>query len=381
MITRTTTFSGGRIFDGERLLDGFAVVVENGRIVRLVESAGVHPGNTISFAGYLLVPGFVDLQVNGGGGLLFNDCPTVEGLAHIFEAHRKFGTTAMLPTLISDDFLVMQHAAQSIRQALAGGQRGIVGMHFEGPFLNRTRRGVHPALALRAPDLRTLELMTAKGLGRVMVTLAPEIVPPGCVQALAAAGVMVSIGHTASDYTTAKGALADGAKCFTHLFNAMTPLCSREPGVVGAALEHPTSFCGIIVDGHHVHPATLRLALAAKKRGRIFLVTDAMPCVGSSLKSFSLFGEQVSVMSGRCSTAQGTLAGSDLDMAAAVRNSVELLGLSLEESLRMASLYPANLLGDTSRGRIATGYRADFCLLNEELRVGATCVAGQFETS
>jgi N-acetylglucosamine-6-phosphate deacetylase len=370
--------TGGRIFTGDRIVEDRAVLIDEGRIVDVVPEGSVPPGaRRTPLEGGLLAPGFIDVQVNGGGGVLFNDEPTVEAVRRIAAAHRAFGTTGLLPTLITDLPEKMPRAIAAVAEAIRLGVPGILGIHLEGPFLNVARKGVHEADKIRPATEADLPVLTSLGSGRTVVTLAPELAPPGFIRRLAAAGVLVSAGHTAASHDQIVAALAEGVSGFTHLFNAMTPLSSREPGAVGAALADPRSWCGLIVDGHHVHPASAKVAIAAKARGRMMLVTDAMPPVGADDPSYRLRGETITVVGGRCATADGTLAGSALDMASAVRNTVRLVGLDLEEALRMASLYPAGFLGmDGERGRIAPGYRADLVLLDDALDVRATWIDG-----
>lgn len=328
--------------------------------------------------GMYLAPGFVDVQVNGGGDALFNGAPDAGTIARMAQAHRRFGTTGLLPTLISTDAAAMRAAIAAVDQAIAQGMPGVLGIHLEGPFLASARKGVHDARAFRTPDREEIELICSLKRGLTVLTLAPECVSPEIVRELSARDVICCIGHTAADYTQARAALDAGARGFTHLFNAMTPMQSREPGVVGAALEDAESWCGLIVDGFHVHPASLRVALAAKPIGKAVLVTDAMPPVGGESPSFTLGGRRIECRDGRCATPDGTLAGSALDMASAVRNTVGLLGTPLEEAMRMAALYPAAFLGlDHELGRIAPGYRADLAVLDDSLHVRETWIDGE----
>ena len=368
-----------RVFDGEVIREGLAVVLEGAGIAALVsQDEAPDDARHRDLDGGLLAPGFLDVQVNGGGGVLFNQSPSVEGIRAIGEAHRRFGTTGFLATLLSDDWQVMEAAGRAVEAALAEGLPGLRGVHFEGPYLNRERKGIHEETALRAVDAGALQLFTSGRLGRVVVTLAPETVAPDFIRSLADAGVRVCIGHSAADYAQARRGLEAGASGFTHLFNAMTQLNSRAPGVIGAALEDPDSWCGLIVDGHHVHDATLKVAIAAKARGKMMLVTDAMPSVGAADKRFELQGQTIVVEDGRCANAEGRLAGSDLDMAGALRNAVRRLGLPLEEALRRASRYPAAFLGLEDRlGRIAPGFDADLVLLDQDLEVRDTWIGGR----
>ncbi len=377
--------SGARVFTGVTMLDGHAVVIAGRRIAGVVPEAAVPAGaRRHALNGGLLAPGFIDLQVNGGGGVLFNDAPSAESIRAIGTAHRRFGTTGFLPTLISDTRDKMMAAAEAVRQARRDPPPGVpvvLGLHLEGPFLNPERRGVHDPAMIRPAepaDIALLESLAGDpALGRLLVTLAPERAPPGLIARLSAAGAIVAAGHSAATHDQIRAALAKGLAGFTHLFNAMTPLGSREPGVVGAALADPESWCGVIADGHHVHPATLRIAIAAKRRGRMLLVSDAMPPVGAAEPGFRLYGQDIVVAGGRCTTADGTLAGSALDMGAAVRNAVGLAGVDLAEALCMASAVPAAALGlEAELGAIRPGCRADLVLLDRDLRVKTTWVDG-----
>lgn len=371
-------FSNGRIFTGHTILSGMGVEVRDGSVAAVLPEARKPAGAAlVDLGGNLLAPGFLDVQVNGGGGVLFNDAPTVEGIKAIIAAHRRFGTTGLLPTLISDRWEVMEQAAGDVRRGMTEGIPGLRGVHFEGPYLNPEQKGIHQEANLRPVDEGAAELLCRGGMGVVVTTVAPEVAPREYIRTLAHEGVRVCAGHTAATYAEVKAGLEAGIVGFTHLFNAMSPLTSREPGAVGAALEDPESWVGVIADGHHIHFASLRVAVAAKTRGKMMLVTDAMPGVGAEDKNFVLQGLPILAENGRCRSAQGTLAGSDLDMATAVRNTVNHVGLSLEEALRMASLYPAAFLGlDDRLGRIETGFAADFVLLGEALHAVDTWIAG-----
>jgi N-acetylglucosamine-6-phosphate deacetylase len=302
--------------------------------------------------------------------VLFNDDPSVETIRRIGAAHRRFGTTGFLPTLISDDADVMRAAIDAVDAAIEERVPGVLGIHLEGPYLAAARRGVHDATKFRVPDACEIDLVSSLRKGRTVLTLAPECVSTDALRELAARGVLVCAGHTAATFAEMHAALDAGLRGFTHLFNAMSPLTSREPGAVGAALDDAQSWCGIVVDGHHVHPASLRIALAAKPLGKMFLVTDAMPPVGAGSDTFMLGGVTVTCRNGRCETPDGVLAGSMLDMAGAVRNAVASLGVTLDETARMASTYPADFLGlEPTHGRIAPGCRAEFVVMDDALRV------------
>jgi N-acetylglucosamine-6-phosphate deacetylase len=364
--------------------DGFAtdrvVLLEGKRIVAVVAEgdARVATATRRDLGGALLLPGFVDVQVNGGGGVLFNDAPNVETLRTMGRAHRRFGTTSFLPTLISDELSVIARAIEAVGEAMRTDVPGVIGMHIEGPYINEEKRGAHDAARMRDLTAGDVALLASLKEGRTLVTLAPETTTPETIAMLAAAGVVVSAGHTNATYEVIETALRHGVTGFTHLFNAMSPLTSREPGVVGAALDDPESWCGLIVDGHHVSPVVLRIALRAKRHDRFMLVTDAMPSVGTDREHFMLQGRRINVEGGRCVDENGTLSGSALDMASAVRNTVDWLEVDLAEAVRMASTYPAQFLGmGHELGRIAAGYRANLVLADDRLAVLDTWIDGR----
>ena len=373
----TRIFHNGHVLTARGFERDACVVVEDGHVVALLQGEPPARGERINLQGGWLVPGFIDVQVNGGGGFLFNNDPSVEAIAAIGRAHRGFGTTGFLPTLISDDAAVMQRAIDATRSAIAQGVPGVLGIHLEGPYLAPARRGTHDAGKFRVPDAAEIAMATSLDSGITVITLAPECVPAGTIRALVARGAIVCAGHSAASYEEVRGGLAAGITGFTHLYNAMTPLQGREPGVVGAALEDADSWVGVIVDGVHVHPASLKVAIAAKRQGKVLLVTDAMPMVGGATPSFDLYGETITAVDGVVRNAAGALAGSALDMTSAVRNTVRLLGLSLDEACRMASQYPAEFLGlGGERGRIAPGYRADLVLLDAGVNVRRCWIGG-----
>ncbi len=370
--------SADSVFDGASVRQDFAVVIEGERIAAIVPRRELTKDIPVRRLpdGAWLAPGFIDVQVNGGGDVLFNDEPSPEGIAAIVAAHRRFGTTALLPTLISDTAEKMGKALLAV-QTMLGRDPSVLGIHFEGPFLSPEKPGVHDPAMIRRPEPADPALLTSLRGGVTLVTLAPEAVPAGFIGELAAAGVRVSLGHSMATYAQTRAALAEGLTGFTHLFNAMRPLASREGGPIAAALECPAARYGLIVDGVHVAPPMLRLAL--RGAGRPMLVTDAMPPVGGSRSSFLLFGQKIEMREGRCARADGTLAGSALDMATAVRNSVRLMHLPLQDAIRLATEAPARFLGIADRlGRLAPGYRADMVALDlDAIRVLATWVAGK----
>ncbi|HXS20274.1 MAG TPA: N-acetylglucosamine-6-phosphate deacetylase [Steroidobacteraceae bacterium] len=370
----------GRVLRGEALVAGQCVLLEGGRILDIVPEShpSVRGAGRVDLRGNMLLPGFIDIQVNGGGGVLFNDSPSVDAIRQIGRAHRHFGTTGFMPTLISADLDVVARAIAAARGAMEAAVPGVLGIHIEGPFLNVERKGVHDPAKLRELDTSAVGLLTSLGAGRTIVTLAPEMTKPEIIQKLAAAGIIVSAGHTNATYAQVVAALHHGLTGFTHLFNAMSQLTGREPGVVGAALENLDSWCGIIVDGEHTAPVVLRLALRCKPSSRFMLVTDAMPSLGTDARSFKLQGRDITVSGSVCLDEDGRLAGSNIDMASCVRNAVSLLGVSLPEAVRMASLYPAEFLGLSNElGRIAPGYRANLVLADDKLNVLETWIDGK----
>lgn len=372
-----TALVGARILAGETWYDEHALVMSNGRIKRLLLAKALPDNMPVQMLdGGVLLPGFVDTQVNGGGGVLFNDEPSVVGIISIAEAHRKFGTTAMLPTLISDDLDVIAKAIGAVDDAIQAGVPGIVGIHIEGPFLNPGKHGIHDAGKFRSLDADTVALLSSLKHGRTLVTLAPELAPEGAIAALVAGGVVVAAGHTLATYDDMQRAIGEGLSGVTHLFNAMTQMESRAPGVVGASMDGGL-ICGIIADGHHVHPASLRAAYRAKGSKELMLVTDAMPTVGSDITSFTVGGTAVTAREGMLRSDEGTLAGSDLDMTSALKNCVALMQVDLSSASQMASATPAEFIGiGNAYGRISEGYRADLVHLDDTLNIQNVWIAG-----
>jgi N-acetylglucosamine-6-phosphate deacetylase len=373
------TLINGRIVSQGRILTAYAVVIEDGWIADIVsdEDSSLKGLAVHDLKGALLLPGFIDTQVNGGGGVLFNDDPSVETIRRIGAAHRKFGTTGFLPTLISDDLAKVKRAIEAVAAAVKEGVPGVLGIHIEGPFLSPARKGVHDATKFRALDEEAFALLTSLKTAKTLVTLAPEMTTPDMIARLTKTGVIVAAGHTNASYDVMREALARGVTGFTHLFNAMSPLTGREPGVVGAALSDAESYCGIIVDGRHVHPDVLKLALKCTPHDHFMLVTDAWSNVGTGLTTFQLQGATITVKDGVCMDENGTLAGSAMDMSRAVRNAMELLGLDLHGAVTMASRAPASFLGLGDRyGEIAKGLRANLVAADDAVNVQETWIDG-----
>ena len=358
-----TTFIIERLFDGRQWHDNSVVTVANGKIHAFGKAAGTAP---IKLSG-TVVPGFIDVQVNGGGGRLFNHSPSLESLRLMLRAHAKFGVTAMLPTVITSNCSTLSRAADAVAQAIAGGEPGILGIHFEGPHISQAKKGIHNADLIRDISAEEWLVYRRQDLGVKVITVAPETVCNNTITQLIEAGLIVCLGHTNASYQQINEALAAGATGFTHLFNAMSALTSRTPGAVGAALEDADAWCGLILDGLHVHPATARIAQKVKAKGKLFLVTDAMSTIGSEQRSFELDGRAITLRGNQLTDKNGTLAGSALDMITAVNNAVTLLHLDADEAIRMASLYPAQFLGVSQQsGQLMVGSDANFVQLQSE---------------
>lgn len=334
----------------------------------------------VDLGGRSVAPGFIDIQVNGGGDVLFNDEPSPATIARLLESHRRFGTVGLLPTLVTCERSRMLAALDAVDRCIADRVPGVLGIHLEGPFINPARAGAHDKRRIRDLTEDDVRLLKAPRRGATLLTLAPEKVAPEEIATLVRAGVLVSAGHSAATFAEMRRAIGRGLSGATHLFNAMSGLASREPGVVGAALQEDGVWCGVIADGHHVHDAALEVAWRAKKRGRMLLVTDAMPPVGGNRRAFRLGEHEVRVADGRCSLPDGTLAGSTLDAASAVRNCVKRVGIPKDEALRMASTYPATFLGvDDRLGYARPGFEASLAIFDEDVRVSGVVIRGQLE--
>ena len=380
-MTALTALTGARIFDGDLWHEDSALLIADGKVAAIAPLRDVPvDARAVPMDGLSLVPGFIDLQVNGGGGVLLNEQPDLEGIRTICAAHARFGTTGLLPTLITD---TVEVTTRTIAAGLAARQAqvpGFLGLHLEGPHLSVARKGAHDPNLIRPMEdadlARTVE--ARKGLDALLMTLAPENATSDQIAALHAAGVTVSLGHSDCSYRTAAAAVSAGASMMTHLFNAMSPLGHREPGMVGAALDLGHVNAGLIADGFHVDPASIGVALRAKRGpGRIFLVTDAKSTIGTAMTRFFLNGREIFREGGRLALADGTLAGADIDMASCIRFMRDHAGIDLEETLRMASLYPAEAIGMTGRkGRLTHGHDADFAVIDGDVNVVSTWIAG-----
>ncbi|WP_353050187.1 N-acetylglucosamine-6-phosphate deacetylase [Aureimonas altamirensis] len=375
-----TAYRGADIFDGKVRRSGHALLVDGESVRDILPQADV-PGDArlMDLPGGLLAPGFIDVQVNGGGGVLLNEQPTIAGIRAICEAHARFGSTALMPTVITDRPEITYAAIEAVGAAIAEGVSGCIGIHVEGPFLSRARKGAHDPALIRTLSEEDLERILATTVRPMILTVATESVTPRQISILAANGITVSIGHSDATFEDAKRAFAAGARGVTHLYNAMSQLGHRSPGLVGAALDTPDVWCGVIADGHHVHPAAIGIALRAKRgEGKIMAITDAMPTVGVDASVFELNGRTVRRSQGRLTLDDGTLAGSDLTMIGAVQYLAGTVGVPLEEALRMASSYPAAFLGlEGERGALAPGFRADMVWIDDALNLRGVWIGGR----
>ncbi|MGS2719321.1 N-acetylglucosamine-6-phosphate deacetylase [Paraglaciecola aestuariivivens] len=376
--THSTRILATRLFDGVNEQQNVVLCIEQGRIVAIDNNLEQVDQRLDG----LVVPGYVDLQVNGGGGHLFNDQPSLDALQEMMAAHAQFGTTGMMPTVITDNIDTMQQAADVVSQALQAKMPGILGIHFEGPHISSAKKGAHCESFIRPISEAEWQLFARKDLGHIMLTLAPEMVSTTDIKKLVALGVMVCIGHSNADFETSNQAVKAGARGFTHLYNAMSPLTGRAPGVTGSALLNDQTQCGLIVDGYHVSAASCQVALRAKPTGGIFLVTDAMPLVGTQATEFAFFDRKVTNHQGKLTSTTGELAGSNLDMASAVKNTHKWLKVSLPEAIRMASLYPLSFLQNAPlpiapSKLIDVNKAANFVLLDADLQVCSTWIQGQ----
>ncbi|WP_298981960.1 N-acetylglucosamine-6-phosphate deacetylase [uncultured Roseibium sp.] len=378
-MTGLSAYTCSRIFDGDNFHKDAALLVEGGRVKAIVP-LGALPADQVrtDLGNSTLVPGFVDLQVNGGGGLMLGDVDCVEDIARICHAHLQLGTTSLTPTLITDSPEVTRRVLKLGIEAWAEGVRGFHGLHLEGPHLYAGRKGAHDASLIRPIEDEDMDLYlyAASQLPSLMITVAPETVSPEQISRLAGAGIHVSLGHSGASYKECSTAAEAGAACVTHLFNAMSPLQHREPGLVGAALDLGSLSAGLIADGVHVDPAAIRIALEAKSGpGRIFLVTDAMSQTGTDVTSFHLGGREIFRQDGRLTLSDGTLAGADIDLPTSVAYLVESVGVDIETALSMATSFPADIVG-RPLGRLKVGCQADFVCLDDDFKIVGVWLSG-----
>lgn len=357
-----TTLIADTLFDGEQLHIQRPVSFEDGRIIAMDT---VRNAKEYRLDG-LLTAGFIDTQVNGGGGKLFNQTPELNTLITMVNAHAQFGTTSMLPTLITDEISKIEQAADAVSLAIREKTPGIIGIHFEGPHISAAKKGIHHQDKIRPLTSQEMDQYCRDDLGVKLITLAPEAVDNATIKTLVEHQVIVSLGHSNASFDQVNLALKAGASGFTHLFNAMSPIESRAPNMVGAALLDSDSWCGLILDGHHIHPASARLAYQAKTEGKIILVTDAMSTIGSPQTQFHFDGHDIELKHNKLTSKMGSLAGSALTMITAVNNAIAMLHAPASQALNMASAYPAEFLGlNKQKGSIKIGNIADLILLND----------------
>lgn len=372
-----TAFCDATILTGEATVEGHALLVRGVTVVDLVSNSKI-PADAIkvSCPDQIIAPGLVDAQVNGGDNLLLNNAPTADTCLAITKAHRRYGTTALLLTCMSDSPETTRQALAAVREARKD-DRGIVGIHLEGPHLGQDKRGVHDIKTIRPLNDNDISVYKRVGDEVLLVTLAPESATSEQIKKLSQQSV-VSLGHSTAMPEQVRTALQAGATGFTHLYNAMSGMSARAPGVIGAALDDPNSWCSVIADDHHVMPEMIRLALRSKPLGKVFLVSDAMaPAATETPQAFSLYGQQIQYANGRCMTSEGRLAGSAITLLDAVRYCVKKVGVELDEALRMASTYPASFLGlEHKLGRLLPNHCADLIVLDQNLELQDVWPAG-----
>lgn len=374
-----TSFFNATVMAEGHLIEHAELVIDADRIVFVGQAQTKAASQRIDLEGRYILPGLIDVQVNGGGGVLFNMDPTPEGIATIAEAHARHGTTALLPTFVTDHLEKLDVAIAAVEKAIAAGAPGIIGIHIEGPFLAAEKKGAHDASKFLPLSAEHLDRITALKGGTTLITIAPEAASNALVTELCKRGARIAIGHSNATMAQAQAALDAGVTGFTHLYNSMSPLLEGEPGCVGAALSDARAFCGIIADGRHVEPELLRIAYSCKGPARLMLVTDAMPCVGmrGEHRAFEWEGKTYTARDGACFNDSGILSGSDLNMMQAVRNAVRFLDTPLTTAVSMASRTPADFLGLAGFGALAPGARADFIIVDANLNVVETWIAGR----
>ncbi|MBO6919228.1 MAG: N-acetylglucosamine-6-phosphate deacetylase [Rhizobiaceae bacterium] len=371
-----TAYIGADIFDGQQMRTNCALLINGDRIDGIVSVDALSDDYTrVKLSGGLLTSGFIDLQVNGGGGVLLNQDTSIQGIQTICEAHLQFGTTSLLPTLITDAPDITKRAIDAAIEAESANLPGFLGLHLEGPHLSMQKKGAHSPDLIRHVTDQDIEILceAKQSLSKLLITIAPESVNCDQISQLASCGIHLSLGHSAATSQQAKEAFTAGISSVTHLYNAMSPLTHREPGIVGAALNTDDIYCGLIADGFHVNADAINIALKMKTgRGKLMLVTDAMSTIGRNQDEFELNGRMVKREGGRLTLSDGTLAGADLDMISAVRFMIEHTCCDRFEALRMASSYPAQYLNlGENYGHLKKGAYANFLHLTDEMDISS----------
>ena len=369
---------GSQIFCGERFYDDHALLVEGKSIVDIVDKNNTPDNfNKIELDQGILAPGFIDLQVNGGGGVLFNNSPNKESLNTIIKAHQFFGTTSVMPTVISDSLEVLEQCIKTVTEEIKNNS-SLLGIHIEGPFFNTKYRGVHQKQYISAINSDYLNLFESLKGFPVMLTLAPECISSQQLKHLTSLGIKTLAGHSDATYDELDDAIKNGLDGFTHLFNAMGQISAREPGVVGSALHFENTFASIIVDLHHVHPSLIQLAYQLKPKGKLFFISDSMATINHGKPSFELYDEVVNESDGRLVNSEGKLAGSSITQIDAVKNAYQKCNIPLNQALAMASRYPAEYLGiENHLGSLKPGYRADLVHFDSNFKVHNAWVSGK----
>ena len=369
---------GSQIFCGERFYDDHALLVEGKSIVDIVDKNNTPDNfNKIELDQGILAPGFIDLQVNGGGGVLFNNSPNNESLNTIIKAHQFFGTTSIMPTVISDSLEVLEQCIKTVTEEIKNNS-SLLGIHIEGPFFNTKYRGVHQKQYISTINSDYLNLFESLKGFPVMLTLAPECISSQQLKHLTSLGIKTLAGHSDASYDKLDDAIKNGLDGFTHLFNAMGQISAREPGVVGSALHFENTFASIIVDLHHVHPSLIQLAYELKPTGKLFFISDSMATINHGKPSFELYDEVVNESDGRLVNSEGKLAGSSITQIDAVKNVYQKCNIPLNQALAMASRYPAEYLGiENHLGSLKPGYRADLVHFDSNFKVHNVWVSGK----
>ena len=369
---------GSQIFCGERFYDDHALLVDGKSIVDIVDKNNTPDNfNKIELNQGILAPGFIDLQVNGGGGVLFNNSPNQESLNTIIKAHQFFGTTSVMPTVISDSLEVLEQCIKTVTEEIKNNS-SLLGIHIEGPFFNTKYRGVHQKQYISTINSDYLNLFESLKGFPVMLTLAPECISSQQLKHLTSLGIKTLAGHSDATYDELDDAIKNGLDGFTHLFNAMSQISAREPGVVGSALHFENTFASIIVDLHHVHPSLIQLAYQLKPTGKLFFISDSMATINHGKPSFELYDEVVNESDGRLVNSEGKLAGSSITQIDAVKNAYQKCNIPLNQALAMASRYPAEYLGiENHLGSLKPGYRADLVHFDSNFKVHNAWVSGK----
>ena len=370
--------TGSKLFNGTEFIEHKALLIDGQHIAGIVNEDSV-PGDfeVQVLEGGILSPGFIDLQVNGGGGKLFNNSPDKESLNTIISAHQYFGTTSIMPTVISDSLNILQKCTDTISNEIDN-NHSLLGIHIEGPFFNVKYRGVHQKQYINTINASYLNLFETLDKFPVMLTLAPECISIKQLKHLKSLGFKILAGHTDANYDQLEEAVKYGLDGFTHLFNAMGQISAREPGVVGSALDFDETSASIIVDLHHVHPSLINLSFKQKPKGKLFFVSDSMATINHGEPSFELYDEVVSESNGRIINSEGKLAGSSITQIDAIKNAYQKCSIPLESAISMATLYPAEYLGVSDYiGQLKKGYRADLAHFDSNFHVQNVWLAGK----